>query len=112
MILGTVSSAGGGMEGITITIDGETEPTTKRYSFLAPYYPREGDRVLIAEISGEYVILGKIQLTRPPVGAHSVDDLNNSERRIGFYTDASNNFYIGYFANSGGSITWKKLTTS
>ena len=46
--------------GATLIIDGETDPTTKAYKWLSPYTPQAGDRVLIAEVAGSYVILGKI----------------------------------------------------
>jgi len=59
MILGTVHSVTHN-EGITLLIDGETTPTTKKYMWLSPYYPEAGDRVLIEEISGSYVILGRV----------------------------------------------------
>ena len=62
MILGTIQTVKNN-EGVTILIDGETAPTTKKYAWLAPYTPRVGDRVLIEEISGSYVILGAVVTT-------------------------------------------------
>ncbi len=62
MILGTIQTVTNN-EGATILIDGETTPTTKKYAWLAPYAPRVGDRVLIEEISGSYVILGAVVTT-------------------------------------------------
>lgn len=46
--------------GATLIFDGQTTATTKRYKRLASYTPAAGDRVLVAKISGSYVILGKI----------------------------------------------------
>lgn len=62
MILGTISSYSSG-SGVTLTIDGETSPTTKEYMFLGSYTPVVGDRVLIEEISDSYVVLGAVVST-------------------------------------------------
>ena len=59
MILGTIGTYTAG-SGVTLTIDGEETPTTKDYKFLSSYSPVAGDRVLIEEISGTYVVLGKV----------------------------------------------------
>lgn len=49
-------------QGINLMIDGETVRTTKRYRHLSSYTPSNGDRVLILEIAGTYIVLGKIVL--------------------------------------------------
>lgn len=59
MIIGTVSTITAGK--CSVVIDGETQPTNKKYKTLSSYTPATGDRVLIAEIAGSYVILGKIK---------------------------------------------------
>lgn len=59
MMLGTISSWSNN-SGATITIDGENAATVKPYLWLSPYRPRVGDRVLIEEVSGQYIILGKV----------------------------------------------------
>lgn len=59
MILGTINSIDD-ENGIQIIIDGEDEATTKKYSYLSSYVPAVDDRVLIEEISGSYVIIGRI----------------------------------------------------
>lgn len=59
MILGTVSEYIEG-EGVQIIIDGEETSTIKTYKFLSSYKPEINDRVLIEEISGSYVVIGKI----------------------------------------------------
>lgn len=59
MIIGTVSSITSGK--CSVKIDGETTATSKKYKTLSSYTPAVGDRVLIAEIAGSYVILGKIK---------------------------------------------------
>ena len=60
MILGTVKSNTSG-SGVTVQIDGESAATTKKYTYLSSYTPAVNDRVLIAEVGGSYVILGKIK---------------------------------------------------
>lgn len=47
--------------GIQVTFAGETSPTLKRYKKLSSYSPVIDDRVLMIEISGTYIILGKIE---------------------------------------------------
>lgn len=56
--LATVTSLSSGKP--QIRFDGETSATTKQYPWLASYTPTSGDRVLLAKVSGIYVILGKI----------------------------------------------------
>lgn len=43
-----------------IVFDGESVASTKQYTYLAPYTPTAGDKVLMAFAGGTYVILGKI----------------------------------------------------
>ena len=59
MLLGKVQ-ARDNTEGLQIIIDGEDEPTTKKYHYLASYVPAAGDRILIEEIGDSYVVLGKV----------------------------------------------------
>lgn len=72
MILGTVH-ARDNTQGLQIVIDGEEEPTTKKYAFLSTYSPEVGDRVLIEEISDSYVVLGAVSKT-PNVHATTADE--------------------------------------
>ena len=60
MIIGTVKSITAGV-GVSVQIDGESAATTKKYAYLSSYSPAVNDRVLIAEVAGSYVILGKIK---------------------------------------------------
>lgn len=46
--------------GVALRFDGETEARTKIYRRLAAYSPTEGDRVLMVQISGTYIVIGKI----------------------------------------------------
>jgi len=52
----------GGVSGnkVTIQFDGETSVSQKYYPILASYTPVVGDRVLVANVSGTHVVLGKI----------------------------------------------------
>lgn len=59
MILGTVKAVDVG-NGLQLLIDGEEEPTTKKYKYISSYTPTIDDRVMIEEIGGSYVVLGKI----------------------------------------------------
>ena len=59
MILGTISAVDAD-NGLQLTIDGEDTPTTKKYNYMASYVPAANDRVLVEEIGGSYVIIGKI----------------------------------------------------
>lgn len=59
MILGTISEVDAD-NGLQLIIDGEDTPTAKKYTYMASYVPAANDRVLIEEISGSYVIMGKV----------------------------------------------------
>ena len=59
MILGTISAVDS-VNGLQLIIDGEDDPTTKKYTYMASYVPSANDRVLIEEIGGSYVIMGKV----------------------------------------------------
>lgn len=43
-----------------ILFDGEGAVSTKRYSYLSSYKPAARDRVLLVNISGTHIIVGKI----------------------------------------------------
>lgn len=60
--LGTVGSADS--SGVEITLDGESEPMTKRYKALKTGQElSENTRVMVVKISGTYVVLGEISAT-------------------------------------------------
>ena len=46
--------------GTTLILPGSTTPTTKRYKQISGLSISSGDRVLVAKISGTYVIIGRI----------------------------------------------------
>lgn len=49
-----------------IRFDGEEEASEKKYSYLASYKPTVGDRVLLAAVSGTYIIVDKIMHNQSP----------------------------------------------
>lgn len=110
MILGTVSSVSAN-GGISLIIDGETSPTSKRYTFIEGYYPMNGDRVVIAETADQYVVLGKLTTNRLHASARFVNDQQTANRNI-YLATLSNEFWIGYASKDGGNITWKKITVA
>ena len=59
MILGTISAVDND-NGLQLIIDGEDSATTKKYTYMASYVPTANDRVLIEEVGGSYVIMGKV----------------------------------------------------
>jgi hypothetical protein len=46
-----------------LIFDGESTASEKKYPYLASYTPQIGDRVILAVVSGTYVVLGKITFT-------------------------------------------------
>lgn len=56
--IGTIANANGKP---TVKFAGESQPSQKRYSYLDSYTPTVNDRVLMAKVSGTYVILGKLR---------------------------------------------------
>lgn len=43
-----------------IVFDGESVASGKQYPYLSSYTPAANDRVLLALVSGSYIVLGKI----------------------------------------------------
>ena len=76
MLLGKISQFDNN-SGVKLIIDGEEEPTTKKYAFLSTYSPEVGDRVLIEEISDSYVVLGAVSKT-PNVHATIADSVQTT----------------------------------
>lgn len=60
--------------GLTLMIDGENEPTQKKYSYLNSYNPETGDRVLVADVGDSYVVLGAI--------THYYSDASNAKALV------------------------------
>lgn len=90
MILGTISDAT--TNGVTLTIDGDTSATTKEYMFLSPYYPETGDRVLIEEVGGQYVVLGKV-ISDPAQAAIARRALNADKATVAGTVKHVHNWY-------------------
>ena len=60
LLIATISAWSASL-GATLTFDGQQTATTKRYRRLVNgQTPAVGDRVLVAKMSGTYIILGKI----------------------------------------------------
>ena len=97
MILGTVK-ARDNWEGLTLVIDGEDEPTTKKYHYLQSYVPSAGDRVLIADVGDSYVVIGRIITFYSTAGkARTAESADTA-------TNATNATYANYMKGySGGS---------
>lgn len=98
MILGTISAYTSGT-GVALTIDGESTPTTKNYLFLASYSPAVNDRVLIEEISGTYVVIGKVVSTPGRV------DVATLAHRVRQYSNTSDYVEFTYFNDN----LWAKI---
>ncbi|WP_144498259.1 hypothetical protein [Bacillus paralicheniformis] len=43
-----------------VLFDGESKVSTKRYSYIGTYKPAARDRVLMINVSGTHIIIGKI----------------------------------------------------
>lgn len=71
LLLATVYSVDSG--GLRLLLDGQTEPTQKRYKKLSTYgAPLAGDRVVCMKMSGTYVVLGSIDGTASLPGVNTV----------------------------------------
>lgn len=110
MLLGTITSRTANV-GATLTIDGETSPTTKAYMWLDPYYPEIGDRVLIAEISGSYVVLGKVVNNFASSRVRTLRNaMKESRGNIAFGTNDAGDLFFGIAPLDGSSYTLRKVT--
>lgn len=110
MILGTISSwTNNG--GVTVTIDGEETATTKKYMWLASYLPVVGDRVLIEEISGTYVIIGKLtnDRTASTKALYTYNNVNNHDNGYVSFGIKGGDLYFGLVPPDGGTYSMYKL---
>jgi len=64
--LGTVVDLFEEIETAKVQFDGEDTPSEKEYAYLDSYIPKVGDRVLLAMVSGTYIILGKVNYNISP----------------------------------------------
>lgn len=58
--LGKIDPAYNGSGRPKVIFDGSTTVSSKAYPYLSSYTPQANDRVLLANIGGTHVILGKI----------------------------------------------------
>lgn len=70
LLLATVVSVTN--DGLTMILDGESEATQKKYKFLTSAYPdpAAGDRVVVMQLSGTYIVLGRIGKSAPASGPY------------------------------------------
>lgn len=110
LILGTVTSWSNG-NGATVKIDGESAGTTKRYLWLSSYKPASGDRVLIAEIGDEYVVLGKVttDTTSSALSYNNSNRINNADDGYVALGIKNGDLYFGLVPKDGSSFTLYKL---
>lgn len=108
-MLGTIAASLDG-SGVQLVLDGEVATTQKYYKYLESYHPTVGDRVLVEEISGTYVVLGKVtdSASSSEIIATKVKSTYNSTDatiQLGKY---SGMFYI----KATGDYYWYRLTLS
>lgn len=110
MILGTISSWTNNA-GVTVTIDGEEAPTTKKYMWLSSYLPQVGDRVLIEEIGGSYVILGKLTTNRQTStqALYTANNVSNHDNGYVSFGIKGGDLYFGLVPPDGSPYTLYKL---
>ena len=110
MMLGTVT-AFDVSTGVKVKIDGESSGSTKQYSVLSSYYPTVGDRVLVEEIGGEYVILGKVTTNlRTSRGVFQVGNriINADDGSVALGI-RNGELYYALAPSDGGSVTFYKV---
>lgn len=61
LLLATVGASSDG-RGTTLKIDGDSSAGTQRYRKISGQSLSAGDRVLVAQVGGSYVIIGRITL--------------------------------------------------
>lgn len=61
LLLATVG-ASSDRDGTTLQIDGDSSAGTQRYRKISGQSLSAGDRVLVAQVGGSYVIIGRISL--------------------------------------------------
>ncbi|MEG0165975.1 hypothetical protein [Anaerorhabdus sp.] len=57
-MIATIASVNPG--GVTLKFIGDEEPTKKVYKYIQSYSPQAGDKVLLNNENGTYVVIGKI----------------------------------------------------
>ena len=98
MILGTITAYTSGT-GVQVQVDGEDSGTTKNYQFLSSYTPAVGDRVILEEISGSYVIVGKVASTPDSGGGGSGPTIQYGSKTT-TYVNANSFFLVNIYYGS------------
>ena len=107
MILGVIKNVDDN-NGLKVLIDGETSTSTKKYSYLASYVPAVNDRVVIEEIGGSYVIIGKIVTEIEQSGiVRQADNATNADyaSSAGYATSAQNAVNAANAENAANATT-------
>ena len=109
MILGTISAVDND-NGLQLIIDGEDTPTTKKYTYMASYVPAANDRVLIEEISGSYVIMGKVISDKSSSGIARTAETANTATTASSADSATISDKTKGFDSSVGAISGQLIT--
>jgi hypothetical protein len=114
MILGVIKNVDDN-NGLKVLIDGETSTSTKKYSYLASYVPAVNDRVVIEEIGGSYVIIGKIVTEIEQSGiVRQADNATNADyaNSAAYATSAQNAVNAANAENAANAALAAKATTA
>lgn len=110
MILGKIARRINGT-GATVIIDGEETATEKPYLWLSSYFPMVGDRVLIEEISGQYVIIGSVtnDPTISTLARLSANRIGSPDSGYVGFGIKNGDLYYGLAPYDGSSFTMYKV---
>ena len=110
LMLGTITGYTNG-QGATVRIDGETTATTKKYMWLSSYRPLTNDRVLIAEVGDQYVILGKVttDTAASALAFYESNRINNPDDGYVALGIKNGDLYFGLAPKDGSGYTLYKL---
>lgn len=88
-----------------ITFDGESDASEKQYSYIASYVPKIGDRVLLAAVSGTYIILGKVNYNVSPSAGNS--DIVANTLKVTGGVDFDSSMVVDGLSTFNGSALFK-----
>lgn len=110
MMLGTVKWWETG-KGVSVIIDGEESRTSKEYLWLASYRPMANDRVLIEEVGGQYVILGKVtnDIAASSLANNITNKINGADAGYVALGIKGGDLYFGLAPTDGQSFSMYKL---
>lgn len=97
--------------GLSILIDGELLPTSKRYLFLDSYIPTLNDRVLISKIGQSYVVLGKLSSSTKTIIAEKSNSINNASgnKKLFLHSDGNNGKRTNLWIMGDGDSGWTQI---